>query len=299
LSRRFFRIDPIGNGLHRVTEIDHSKYPNRLNDAVVPPGLPAPRSKSQLDNVEPAINTQVRLLAAYTTKAKQQAPNVVNLVKLAVASANKAYVNTGIPITLVLAGTMSAGVYADGPDTGNQWSKRLSDVTGLNNPNTLKVVRTKREQLKADLVTLIVGNSLIYCGLAWIIPDPSPATSQYGYSEIAQGCLSGGIVLPHELGHNMGLNHDRFTYKQQTGLTPPNSQYNFGYVNLPARIVSIMSYLSACQAKGITCNYIPWFSTSKKKYQGKSVMGIAQNKAGGADSTRRLNETRTGISKYR
>lgn len=303
LFRRLFRIDPVGEGVHRVTEIDRRKYPRQLNDAVEPPPHIKQRMQREGDakptTKDVRAKTTVRLLAAYTKRAKQEAANVVDLIKLAVTMANTAYKNTGVQIKLVLAGTMSAGNYDEGADTANQWSEVLSDVSGFNGASTLATVRNKRDALQADLVTLIVADSSLYCGLAWVISNPSSGTSEYGFSEIAHGCLPDGIVLPHELGHNMGLLHDRYTNAEQGGGNPSNAFYNFGYVNLTDRIVSIMAYTSACSAVSVVCSYVQWFSTPKKEYNGTSKLGVAQGKKGAADATRRLNETRTGISQYR
>jgi hypothetical protein len=104
-----------------------------------------------------------------------------------------------------------------------------------------------------------------------------------------------GVTFPHELGHNMGLNHDRKTYASQGGGNPPPSQYNFGYINDVAHVIDIMSYSSSCAS---ACSYVNWFSTPRFKYQG-NVLGIAQGRAGAADATRRLTETRIAISRYR
>ena len=176
----------------------------------------------------------------------------------------------------------------------------LNQVSGFAAAGVLANVRAKRNQLKADLVALIVKNSAIYCGLAWLIETPSAATSGYGFSEQAVGCLAGGTVMPHELGHNMGLRHDRFTNQQQGGGNPPNSLYNFGFVNKAAKKIDIMGYISACTQQGVQgCTYVPWFSTSQFKYNGTIVLGIAKNRPGAADATRRLRETRTGIAAYR
>jgi hypothetical protein len=98
----------------------------------------------------------------------------------------------------------------------------------------------------------------------------------------------------------MGLRHDRFTEKQQSGQTYPVSKYNFGFVNKGAKKIDIMAYLAACTLQGVSgCVYVPWFSTSQFKYGGTVVLGAAAGKPGAADATRRLRETRAGIAAYR
>ena len=299
LGSRYFRIDPVGGGLHRVTEIDRSRLPHNENDYVVPENLPPP-SPDERSIVEPRAKTVVTVLGAYTQKAKNQSANVVNEIKLALQMANTAYANTGIKIRLKLVGTMKTGAYNEGADTFNQWLKVLNDVSGFNNPATLSSVRTKRNQLDADLVALIVRKSSTLCGLAWIIVSPSAATSDYGFSEHALDCLAGGIVFPHELGHNMGLHHDRLTYRTETDPdrpNPPKSKYNFGFINNNAGVIDIMAYLNSCAA--LPCIQVQWFSSASVKYNGAVKFGIPKGTKNAADATRRLNETRTGIAAYR
>jgi len=92
----------------------------------------------------------------------------------------------------------------------------------------------------------------------------------------------------------MGLNHDRFT----EGGNPSSSEYNFGYVNLPALVRTIMAYNNECQASGSFCTIIQYFSTPKKKFQGNKI-GVKKGKPGAADAARKLNENRKRIAAYR
>ena len=293
LGARYFIIEPITGTLHRISEIDREDYPANTGDFVVAPPSGNPPEIATQEAVTPTVIT---VLAAYTPAALRQNPNVVNLIKLAIAGANTAYRNTQIPIQLSLVATMSTGTYSEGPDTFAQWTKVLDQVTGLSTPIVLGNVRIRRNQVRADLVVLVVRNSTVACGLGWVVESPSAATSNYGFSVQAAGCLAGDVVLPHEFGHNMGLRHDRFT----DGGIWPTSKYNFGYVNKAARKIDIMAYTSACTRQGIpNCIYVPWFSTPQYKLNGTAVLGIAQGQPGAADATRRLREVRAGIAAYR
>jgi hypothetical protein len=290
ISRRLFRIDPVAGSVHRVSEIDPTLLPHREDDFILVPSSPAEGKRSAAP-----VRSNVRVLVAYTTRARNQSANIVNEIKLAVQKTNTAYNNTNIPITLVLAGTMHTGTYSEGPDTATQWGVVLEQLSGFRGA-VLAAVRQRRNQLAADLVALIRGNSTIICGYAWLPEVPGPSTAIYGFSQHSVGCLAAGIVFPHELGHNMGLNHDRKTYAAQGGGNPPPSKYNFGFINNAAGVVDIMAYTSSCTRP---CGYIPWFSTSTKKYQGTVKMGIPQGTPGAADASRRLRETRAAIAAYR
>jgi hypothetical protein len=289
LAQRYFRIDPIGRGLHRVAEIDRTRLPHSEDDFLVPPSGPAERpARSDRSAAEPRAATRIRVLVAYTRRAKAQSANIGGEIKLAVQLANAAYANTNVPIKLVLAGIMQAGSYNESSD----WGRVLQDVSGLNG-SVLSSVRQKRNQVSADLVALIRSDTGGIGGIAWAPEFPSSGTDGYGFSVQAIGGLTSGIVFPHELGHNMGLYHDRRT----NGGNPPPSKYNFGYINNNAGLIDIMSYLSSCTR---ACRYVQWFSTAKLRYQpGNVKLGIPKGTSGAADATRRLRETRAAIASYR
>jgi hypothetical protein len=301
LGGRYFIISPVTGALHLISEIDREDYPANKNDfqvAAPPPPPPSqPDSAPEIALPEAVTTTMISLLVAYTPAALRENPNVVNQIQLAVAGANTAYKNTQIPIQLRLVTTpFSTGAYSEGADTMAQWNTMLNQVTGIPATAVLANVRTKRNQLKADLVILVVRSSAVACGLGWVVEAPSASSSAYGFSVQAVGCLAGGIVLPHEVGHNMGLRHDRLT----DGGTWPNTKYNFGYVNTSARKIDIMAYTSACTRQRIVnCVQVPWFSSSRIRFTGNIVIGIAPGSAGAADATRRLTEVRAGVAAYR
>jgi hypothetical protein len=111
-------------------------------------------------------------------------------------------------------------------------------------------------------------------------------------------CIEGNS-LAHEVGHNMGLQHDRAQYKNETGNTPSTSRFNFGHVAKTARFFDIMAYRSSC---GTCCTRAPYFSTPLRKFPDPTKgrpLGIPQNYSGAADAARTLNATRTNVSNFR
>jgi hypothetical protein len=91
----------------------------------------------------------------------------------------------------------------------------------------------------------------------------------------------------------MGLYHDRYVQNPA-----PVSQYNFGFVSVPGRFRTVMSYSNECSASGVSCTEITYYSTPKRSYNGRPV-GIAAGSAGAADSVRALNQNRSWISTFR
>jgi hypothetical protein len=126
------------------------------------------------------------------------------------------------------------------------------------------------------------------------------AYAPYGYSVVGRGICLTDLALGHELGHNMGMQHDRFIFNQSHA-AEPNSIYNFGYTNLQKKVHTIMAYYVQCANKwGLgVCTHINYFSSPTIRAPGNVVIGVAVNKAGAADNARRLRTTYQAISHYR
>ena len=67
-----------------------------------------------------------------------------------------------------------------------------------------------------------------YCGLAWVLGGGF-GDADYGFSVINARC-QGSLSLAHQLGHNMGLHHDRYVESKAS-----TAVYNYGYVNIAGR----------------------------------------------------------------
>ena len=205
-------------------------------------------------------------------------------IEFAVAWTNQAFKKSGVKVRFKLVKTMLARGYNENSTTYEGNLDDLRTGTGL------QKVRNKRNRKNADLVALIREGGL-YCGIGYYVVVPTQLTEHLGFQVTSRDCMPS--TFAHEAGHNMGLNHDRF-------IEPPasNSVYNFGYVNLPARIRTIMAYDNECRANGFSCTEIQYLSTPKKKFQGNKI-GVKKGKPGAADAARKLNENRKGIAAYR
>jgi len=100
-------------------------------------------------------------------------------------------------------------------------------------------------------------------------------------------------IIVHEIGHTMGLNHNR---EQEGGGLSDKSYY--GYNNCDECFMTIMSYKDHCEAQG--CRFvteIPYFSNVDVKYtnnRGTFAMGNARN-----DNSATLNLSRVGVAMHR
>ena len=99
-------------------------------------------------------------------------------------------------------------------------------------------VHERRDQSRADLVHLIVDTGDV-CGKAWL----APRDESLGFGLTHYACEIGDYTFAHELGHNMGLHHDRYAercrevpaekrpdaWQQEISNRP--YPYSYGYVN--------------------------------------------------------------------
>lgn len=209
-----------------------------------------------LSKATPAPQSTIDLLVAYTqgmvTRHGSAAGVEARLATL-VQWANTAFANSEVAITLRL--VHSVGVSY--PDAGSNGTA-LNEITGSNGsgsvaiPASLSGIAALRNTYGADLVALVRPYSNAThngCGVAWIggfnLSNISNAAA-FGYSVTSDGgdvggsgffCLIG--TLAHELGHNLGLEHDRAN-SGSIGAT----RYGYGY-SIPATSVGdVMSYAS-------------------------------------------------------
>ena len=162
-------------------------------------------------------------------------------------------------------------------------------------------VHELRDLYTADLVHIVVGRSVNVSGVAASIGGDESGgfalTVSYG----------GGLVFAHELGHNMGLYHDRY----KVGVPAEGSHY--GYVNQrmfdegapeSARWRTIMAFPNQCpEVGGFSCPWVPYFSNPDLTYNG-DPMGVPADHPstgvdGPADAVRTLNERREITANFR
>ncbi len=298
---RSYLIEPVGSGSHhRVREVDSEAYRDDVHKelpagaqrvkgghggggggggggTVTPPPPPPP----------PPIGTilEVNLLAAYTARALTLLAGVpADKIALDVAIVNQGYVNSGVPLHMNLVGvTAVASTYNE--KASADYAQPLYDLTSGSGYN-FPAIRSMRDSVAADLVTMYADRPE-YCGIAWIGPSPS-----YAFSAINPAC-NGTATLAHELGHNMGLRHDRYVEAAASA-----DVYNYGYVSIGAKVRDIMSYSNQCSALGFSCPRVTYYSSPAIIYNGYAL-GIPKGTAGAADATRKLGENATAVSAFR
>jgi hypothetical protein len=144
-----------------------------------------------------------------------------------------------------------------------------------------------RDQYGADEVVLLINNATS-CGLAWLMTNPSPTFESHAYAVVHFGCAIGYYSFAHELGHNMGSQHER-----ANGGGGGAYPYSFGYQD-PARLFrTIMAY--DCSGG---CLRIQHFSNPAVLYNGRPT-GVVDAAPDAADNTHSLNNTAPIVQAWR
>ena len=318
---KLYSIEQVSGAVHRIVEINQGKIRDDIH--LKPPAELLKQKKSETAPAPESAEavTTIRIMIAHTYRARLEvgtAAQMQNRINLAVQLANQAFTNSGVAIQFLRVGAANeiASNYNEttlygGSNTSNNYTGVLCDLTGTpscfgtgnNMMSRFAALRTKRDTVNADLVALMRKGGTA-CGIAWVPALNGTVTSanrNLGFSvttsTLNYGCIEAN-TLAHETGHNMGLNHDRYTYQNvDSNGVPASGQINFGYINKTAKLHTIMAYGSSCQTlAGATCTRVPFFSTPLKKYNNK-VIGVATG-AQAADAAKRLNLNRSAIGGY-
>jgi hypothetical protein len=282
-----YRIGYAVDGTQVIEQIDPSALPDEA-EPIPAPATPTPLvvPDGQVATVAGDGTSQIDAMVVYTKAARMAAGGTAAMlaeVNLAVSLANQAYANNGLAqrLRLVFAGEISI------TESGN-FSTDLTTLKGN------AAVAWLRDVSRADLVSLITSNgpNPSSCGIGYLMTTNSTGFAPFGFNVVDRICASGNLSFAHELGHNMGAHHDPFVAGSDAALFP----YSHGYVDLVARVRTIMAYNDQCAATppGVSCPRIPFFSTPDLTFGGR-VIGTAV----ASDNSRTLGQTASTIASLR
>ena len=236
--------------------IEESLAQPDMHEAI--PGVNVPFSTKVL--VTPPLAT-VDVMFVYTPRLAAHLPGtqLATFFNNLIATANTAYADSRVGIQLRMAGSMSVD-YPDATDLG----VALDAVT--NNTGVFSGVEARRTALGADMVSLYLdGADFGGGGIGWVPSHPiGPADAWQMYSAVS-GCVSAcPDVWIHELGHNMGNQHDRATgaWEASTGQStaaPVGSySYSYGFYTCNGRydaaVLSCNAFGGGCTSNAPECS---------------------------------------------
>ena len=159
----------------------------------------------------------------------------------------------------------------------------------------LDTVPPLRDQLGADLVTLISEDAGA-SGVAYIPYLTGNFYSAWGYSVINSGQLSAG-TMAHELGHNLGCNHDR-GHLNSTGQSP--TPYGFGHQSCGVDGLGFRDIMSYECTSGGYSQRLNYFSSPWLRYLGKPLgIDYAVDPANATDNARTIREIAPIVASFR
>ncbi len=303
---KLFQIRFAGGNVHEVQEIDPDLLPPESDP------LPAIEEGPGAGGAVWAVwesgataaddGTQIDVLVAYTANARAAAGGtdaILALIDLGIAETNQAYLNSGAVQRVRLVGTVEVA-YSESGDIGDDLNRLRVTADG-----NMDEVHALRDTYGADLVHLVVNNG--GCGIAYAMDEVSSSFASFAFGVSRRSCLSSNLTFAHEMGHNMGLQHDRFV-----DLSNSPYAYSHGYVNQAAfapgapadkRWRTIMAYKDECAAAGFGCPRLMYFSDPANSYNSDpmGVPGAAPSTSveGPANARLSLDNTRVTVANFR
>src|SRR5262245_43721386 len=286
-----FTVESLGGGVNAFSEMDRRALPPdhpdpsaRPDSVVTPTPTPLPKSPPQEPAVAPfadaeraaleAKNITIDVMLLYSRNVTERyVRDPADLLTLAIEETNATFKNSGlgnINLRLVHAQVVDY----DGSED-DQFTHLYTMVDGL---GPFKDVKSLRDEKRADIVGLIIDNPT-GCGLSTRIGP----TSDEAFFVVHHACATITMSIAHEIGHILGVRHDRFVDQNDQPFT-----YGHGYVN-DTKWRDIMSYKAGCGG----CPRIPYWSNPRVLYKGQPTGTPA------TDSARVILELAERVSKFR
>ena len=316
-----YTIRSIGPGTFVIERTDQTEF---VEGAPLKPVEPTSAVDSQTDarSTEEDDESEIDVFVVWTPTARRDAGgtrHIETAIDLAVVETNDAYAASDATQRIKLVGAVEVN-YEESGGLATHLPRLTNRSDGY-----LDEVHTLRDSYAADLVHLVSsgicgGGSIVGLAYAMVNPSATFASSAFSASVFCNlrnlQHVRGGLssrVFAHELGHNMGVQHDR--YARNTTLNKPYP-YSHGYVNQrafedgsatwSARWRTIMSYRDQCAAAGFTCQQLLRFSNPDQRYPNADghPMGIpgddpSEDVDGPADAVRSLDNTRRIVANFR
>lgn len=272
-----YQLRPLRSGGHAIARIDESKMP--ADHPAAYDFLPridmnkAVRSPKATGDVSIRAISTIRIMVVSTQSAVNASGDIAGLVNLAVAETNQGYTNSGVEITLQLAGQYTTSYVQSG-----SFSTDLSRFRGTTD-GYMDSYHATRNTVAADVMMLLINNSSS-CGLASGIGS----TASTAFAVTHYSCATGYYSFGHEIGHLQSARHD-------PAADPSTSPYAYGhgYRSPTSAWRTIMAY--NCTSG---CPRINYWSNPAKTYGGQ-----AMGTTGTHHNQRVLNNTKATIAAFR
>ncbi len=296
-----YQFNPTEAGFHNAQGEGESCQAIALRPSIAPITAQATTATGTTTTATTAAATASKTidLLVYYTPGMVSAYGSVNAVATRIdaliAAANQAYLAGGLGYQVRRVGLDPISL--DDKTSNNTLLNQMNARSG-----TFSTMNARRDQLGADLVTVIrplYAQAQGGCGVGYVSGYGGTDVglyADYGLSVLGDGNDRAGqtvyceaLTLAHELGHNMGLMHDRATVATQgggTGVTP----YAYGYA-VAGRWGTIMSYTYPRQIK--FSNPMDYTCGTKER------CGLPETDAASADNVKALSLSMPSVAAFR
>lgn len=285
-----YTVESLGGGVNAFSEMDRRQIPAEHPEPSgrVDSTPPAPKAASRPAIAEPKVepfsdaarialearDITIDVMLLYSRNvAELYIRKPEDLLALAIQETNQTFKNSGlgnIKLRLVHSEVVDYDASED-----DQFAHLYTMVDGL---GPFKDVKKLRDEKRADIVGLIIDNPT-GCGLSTRIGP----TSDEAFFVVHHACATITMSIAHEIGHILGVRHDRFVDQNNEPFA-----YGHGYVN-DTKWRDIMSYKAGCGG----CPRIPYWSNPRVHYKGQPT-GTP-----GSDSARVILELADRVSNFR
>ncbi|WP_100642975.1 PKD domain-containing protein [Alteromonas facilis] len=235
--------------------LKHIVNPNDItggNQTTTVGSMNEPESHGSLDVL---LIYDPRILGAYVNEDNVSSYDLLARIASADALINSVFERSSVGVTHNIVGILPV---SDAPSEGFPTEDSSSILSWMWSSEKIKRLK---DRYKADMVHFIGAQDTQVCGRAYY-GNTISSTNQYdftsfnalaGYSRLV--CLGNGTYA-HEVGHNLGLRHDRLTLSG--GSIGGGSQIDFhipyGYIEPEGDFYTTMAYGSSCREIGDSVN---------------------------------------------
>jgi Metallo-peptidase family M12B Reprolysin-like/Domain of unknown function (DUF4214) len=256
----------IGSDARRTTDPDTTQLFNQVAGENV---ISAEQLRDAKERAKAGAQVTIDLLIVYTSGMLSRhgnAAGVTSRLNTIVATLNDGLAQSQVNLTIRLVNATQVN-YSDSTSV----TQALADITRGSTNAIKSTIDSLRDQYTADLVSLVRPYTRAthqFCGYAEILGINSPAyDSTRAFSVVSDGNDTGGPVngstyfcpettFAHEIGHNLGLEHDRINTSSNGATT-----FGRGYINTAAGFGTIMAAYNTRVARfsnpAINCNGVP------------------------------------------
>ncbi|WP_369392365.1 M12 family metallo-peptidase [Streptomyces sp. CG1] len=283
LGTRVYRMETIPGrpARVRITEEDPSHREPHAPDDDVMTSAPASRLRKSLEGRAPATVAApvvIDVIAGYTRQAVTQVggvQQVVDTIRWSERKMNEALADSGVPASIDIIGTYDTGYGGD--NTSSTMFKKLSDPR---DPELGATAAGLRDRYGADLITVVNRVGPGQSSGQGSLPTSGRFNPSDAFSVVDIRSMTDWYNLGHEIGHNLGLFHDRTTLNQQapdgSWQRLLNAPFATGWVTPRHNFHTLMAYSSAC---GMPCTAVNQYSNTENSINGQPLGDANNNNA--------------------